>query len=84
MKAKMEADSVRSRTEADFVRMRMQLETLQRQGGDQQQHIHVLRDSVHLKERQAAMMQSDVRFFGRFCVFCHIIFYKNVMIIIFT
>ena len=36
------------------------METLQKQGADQQQHITVLREQITAKEQHASMLQSDV------------------------
>lgn len=49
-----------ARKDTEIYALRTQLDTLQKQSDDHQQHITVLREQISAKEQQAAMLQADV------------------------
>ena len=49
-----------ARKDTEVYALRTQMETLQKQGDDHQQHIVVLREQISAKEQQSGMLQADV------------------------
>jgi predicted nucleic acid-binding Zn-ribbon protein len=51
-----------ARKDTEVYALRTQLDALQKQVEDHQQHIRVLREQIAAKDQQSHMLQTDVRF----------------------
>lgn len=55
------------RKETDYCALKTQMETLEKQGIDQQRHIAVLKEQIAAKEQQMALVQAEVSL--HYCLF---------------